>query len=40
MKKSTEKHFSRGKKHHCEKKAQKKTLLFFKNTRYEDCKLQ
>ena len=27
------------KKHHCEKK-HKKTLLFFKNTLYEDCKIE
>ena len=35
MKKSTKNTFP-GKKHHCEKK-HKKTLLFFKNTCYEDC---
>ena len=36
MKKKHKKDFSR-KKQNCEKKNAQKTLLFFKNTRYEDC---
>ena len=38
MEKSTKKHFSRKKKNTPLKKKHKETLLFFKNTHWEDCK--